>query len=427
MKRTFLTVLVASAVTLMCAAFDDVESVIANPGEDASTQVNISWAAHVPGTHVEYAVKGTGSETWHSVKPTYHRLCTTYDSIRSKSPRNEDIKEGVMFIKCAAELKGLTPATEYSYRIIDATGKEVVPVHYFKTAPVAGEWSCCVISDFHAYTPAPGRVKAAMAMLETVEKYDPGIDWVLHLGDVCAWGGSWSFWADLYKQPYFAKYMWTGVNGNHDNMTRGYDQTTNKFFRDANYVPRNGYEGQEGVCYHFNYGDVMFVMLNNEDMRKDEEFSAAAQWVRKVVTEARQSSNPPRYVVVCEHYQWFYATNGKTSQYGRWSKIFDELGVDLALAGNNHIYAHTGCLYYGNETDGSKGTVYLQTPSCDNERGQGMDETMVANQDLIKYRWTEGDKTVGALSMKVDSKHIVLTLLDRTGKVLDTVEVKAKR
>ena len=111
----------------------------------------------------------------------------------------------------------------------------------------------------------------------------------------------------------------------------------------------------------------------------------------------------------------------------------DLLGAARALCGHAEGIAcvlgtgSNSCLYDGKETDGLKGTVYLQIPSSDNERGQGMDETMVANQDLIKYRFTEGDKTVGALNMKVDSRHIVLTLLDRTGQVLDSVEVKAKR
>lgn len=412
-----------------------VESVMACPGEDASTQMNISWAAYGSGTSVHYMTKDqamsshidVNSPMGKVVKPECERLCFTYDSISSKRANGDDCIETPLFFKCGASLNGLKPDTEYTYCIYDKDGHPVGGIHFFKTAPSQGEWSCCIISDFHAYAPLPARTRAAMDMLCKVENFDPGIDWVLHLGDVCAWGGSWSFWRDLYEEPYFHRYMWAGLNGNHDNMSRKYAKCTSDFFRDANYVPRNGYKGQEGVCYHFRYGDVMFVMLNNEDMRKDEEFAQASQWVRKVVTEARASSNPPRYVIVCEHYQWFYATNGKTSQYGRWSPIFDELGVDLALAGNNHIYARTNALLGGKETDGLTGTVYVQTASCDNERGQGMDETLSYNQDLIKYRWTEGDRTVSAVDMKVDDKHIVLTMLDRNGTILDTVEVKAKR
>lgn len=429
-----IVVLIAMVWAAVAAQATVVESVMTCPGEDASTQMNISWAAYGSGTRVHYMTQEEAMSSYIDVnsprgkvvKPECERLCFTYDSISSKRPNGDDCIEAPIFFKCGASLTGLKPDTEYTYYICDKQGQPMSEPHTFKTAPSQGEWSCCVISDFHVYAPLPARTRAAMSMLEQVEKFDPGIDWVLHLGDVCAWGGSWSFWRDLYKEPYFHKYMWAGLNGNHDNMSRKYARCTSDFFRDANYVPRNGYKGQEGVCYHFRYGDAMFVMLNNEEMRDSTGFDAAAQWLREVVTDARRGSNPPRYVIVCEHYQWFYATNGKTSQYGRWSKIFDELGVDLALSGNNHIYARTGYLYDGKETDGSRGTVYVQTPSTDDERGQGMDSVLTYNQDLIKYRFTEGDKTVGALNMKVNDQRIVITLLDRNGTILDTVEVKAK-
>lgn len=420
MKKTLLFLVVACVAMAMQAT--TVESVTACTGVNASTEMNISWAAYGSGTKVQYKKVTDNAATL--VVPEYEHLCFTYDSIYSKRPDNENYYEGAVFMKCGAVLKNLSPDTEYTYCIVDANGNKTCEPHYFKTAGSA-EWSCCVISDYHSYTPLGHRLTDAMAMLGQIEKFDSSIDWVLHLGDVCAWGGSWSFWREMYAHPYFSKYMWSGLNGNHDNMSRKY-QLTNAYFRDANYVPRNGYEGEVGVCYHFRYGEVMFVMLNNEDMRTDEGFNAAVEWVRKVVTEARQSQDAPRYVVVCEHYQWFHGNNGKTSQYGRWSKIFDELGVDLALAGNDHIYARTGCLYDGRETDGSKGTVYLQTSSCDNERGREL-EPLVANEDYIKTRFTEGGKTVSALNMKVDSQHIVLTLIDRYGNVKDQVEVKAKR
>lgn len=401
-----------------------VESIITCPAENNSTQMNVSWAASDKGTWVKYKVSTNKRVAEQKAKPDYEQMCTTFDGNSSKRANGENFTEDAKFIKCGATLKHLKPGTEYLYWICDASGNNVSEPHHFKTCD-KGEWSCCVISDFHNYPPLGKRQIAAMNMLAQVEKYDPSIDWVLHLGDVCAWGGSWSFWVDLYKHPYFSKYMWAGLNGNHDNMSRNYDRCTSDYFRDANYVPRNGYKGQEGVCYHFRYGDVMFVMLNNEEMRKDEGFNVAAQWLRKVVTEARKGKNAPRYIVVCEHYQWFYATNGKFSQYSRWAPIFDELGIDLALSGNNHIYARTNALKDGKETDGMSGTVYVQTSSSDDERGQAT-EALVANRDLIKYRFSEGPKTVSAIDMKVDKHHIVLTLLNRNGTVLDTVEVKAK-
>ena len=294
-------------------------------------------------------------------------------------------------------------------------------IRTFRTAPADGTWTAAVISDFHAYTPLPGRVEAAMAMLDTLEACNKGdFDWVLHVGDVCAWGGSYSFWRDLYTRKAFGKYLWAGVNGNHDNMSRKYIKTSNEFFRYANNNPLNGYAGEEGVCYHFTYAGTLFIMLNNENMKTDAQLSAAQSWVRRVIKE-----NPARFVVVVEHYQWFYGNDGRTSQYERWHQLFDECGVDLALSGNNHIYARTNALYQGQETDGSRGTVYLQTPSSDNERGQKLKE-WTDNKDRIKVRWSEGPKTVGGLLMKATPQQLTLTLYNRHGQAIDSVTVKAK-
>ena len=162
-------------------------------------------------------------------------------------------------------------------------------------------------------------------------------------------------------------------------------------------------------------------MLNSESMRSEEGLASAQAWVKKTI-----QSNPSRFVIVMEHYQWFFATNGRTSQYERWRHLFDEYGVDLAISGNNHIYARTNPLYNGVETDGNKGTVYLQTPSSDNERGQELSE-WTENKDLIKFRWSEGVRTVGGLLLQADDHKLQLTLYDRYGNALDNIEIASKR
>jgi len=215
----------------------------------------------------------------------------------------------------------------------------------------------------------------------------------------------------LYRQQPFRDYMWASLNGNHDNMTRRY-QLTNDFFRNVTANPDNGYPGEEGVCYWFRYGDALFIMLNNESMRDSSGFAAASQWVEKVL----QAHPDVRYKVVCEHYQWFFGTDGRTSQYGRWHDLFEKYGVTLALSGNNHIYVRAH----------HKGVVYIQTPSSDNERGQERFGKLVENQTLIDHRWNEGPQTVGALHLAVTQKKMVVTLLDRQGTVIDRVAVEAR-
>lgn len=405
-----------------------IHSISTCPGEDCSNEMIISWGAD---TSVQSWLlwSKASDKGWKRAKrenPIWYRT-EIYNGKSSKRANNENFFEDVIFNKCRVKLSGLEPNTTYKYMIISSpagrgtsAGDASAGAYTFKTAG-AKEWSACIISDFHNYSPIPGRLEAANKMIGKIKEYDPSMDWVLHLGDICAWGGSYSFWKNLYGMQWFRDYMWAGVNGNHDNMSRKYE-LTNEYFRNSSAYPLNGYPGEMGVCYWFKYGEALFIMLNNESMRTQEGLEDAQEWFKSVI-----KSNPSKYIIVCEHYQWFFGTDGADSQIARWSKLFDEFGVDLALAGNNHIYVRTNALYNKEETDGSRGTVYIQTPSSDNERGQAMKPELTQNKEIIKCRWTEGPKTVGAMSIKVFPTHIELALLDRNGTVIDTATVKAKR
>ena len=400
-----------------------IHSISTCPGEDCSNEMIISWGAD---TSVQSWLlwSKASDKGWRRAKrenPIWYRT-EIYNGKSSKRANNENFFEDVIFNKCRVKLSGLEPNTTYKYMIVSSpAGRGTSTGTYtFKTAG-AKEWSACIISDFHNYSPIPGRLEAADKMIGKIKEYDPSMDWVLHLGDICAWGGSYSFWKNLYGMQWFRDYMWAGVNGNHDNMSRKYE-LTNEYFRNSSAYPLNGYPGEMGVCYWFKYGEALFIMLNNESMRTQEGLEDAQEWFKSVI-----KSNPSKYIIVCEHYQWFFGTDGADSQIARWSKLFDEFGVDLALAGNNHIYVRTNALYNKEETDGSRGTVYIQTPSSDNERGQAMKPELTHNKEIIKCSWTEGPKTVGAMSIKVFPTHIELALLDRNGTVIDTATAKAKR
>ena len=392
-------------------------TVIANVGEDASTMIRLNWHSDegVGESVCRYTLADDMNWEYAKEAKAHQELCTVFDSIYSKTADGKDFYEDARFIRNTLEISSLIPGTQDKYYI---EGDNTV--RYFKTAPVDNNWTAAIISDFHAYAPLPARTSAAMNMLSMLEWQRGEFDMVLHVGDIIAWGGSYSFWKSLYENSPFKKYVWAGVNGNHDNMSRGYALQTNQFFANTNNNPLNGYDGEMGVCYHFTYGNTLFIMLNNESMRSDEGLRNAQQWVRGVIRE-----NPARFIVVMEHYQWFYGESGKSSQYDRWKDLFDECGVDLAIGANNHIYVCTNALFNGAETDGSKGTVYVQTPSSDNERGQSLKE-WIDNKSLIKSRWSEGGKTVGALMLNATNENLTITLHDRNGNVIDTAIIKRK-
>lgn len=432
MKVKF-TIVFMMLFSTLAFARGEVYCINACPGENANSQINVSWAADTTLTDSYLLVCEDGKKPV-AYYPTQY-VCNDFYDLPSASPAGEKIRETPRFLHCKVSLSGLKADTGYSYVICSGTAKKVNSLRsakgqlceerHFKTAG-ADEWSACIISDFHSYTPLPKRLEGAMAMVNTVKEYDPAVDWVLNLGDVCAWGGSHSFWRELYRQDNYKNCIWAGVNGNHDNMSRGYEKQSHAFFRENAAYPQNGYGDQQGVCYWFRYGQVLFVMLNNEAMHDYMGLHDAQNWVRKVITDQKNSSNPPVYTVVCEHYEWFYP-NGAFLQYKRWHELFDQLGVDLALSGNSHIYVRSLPVYDGKVTDGSCGTVYLQTSSSDNERGRTIKDEPLQNSDKVAFRFTEGSHTISALDLKVNDSKMTLTLLDRNGKVLDSAEVMAKK
>lgn len=392
------------------------------PGEDCSTTMNISWASPV-GTDcmVEVINMKDNSTALYSYNDPYY--CTTFDSVYSKLHNLQDVYERHIFDKHGVELINLKPDTDYAYRIVthnpETNRKEYSDVHRFHTAG-ADSWKAAIISDFHHWSPMWERLDAAMYMLDVLDTVSGGYDFVLTPGDQCAWGGGFNFWTELAEQPAYKNYMWAGVQGNHDHETRNHTRR-DAFFRDSHYNPQNGYAGQEGVSYWFKYGDVLFFMLNNEAMRSSESLPPVFSWMEKVVKK-----HPSKYIVVVQHYEWLIGTNGADSQLDRFRSFFDRIGVDLAIAGNNHAYLRTYPLLYREPVPAGYGTYYVVAPSSDNNRGRSLKE-MVANEEIVEKRWSEGGRTVGGMIMDVNPERIVMTLYDRYGHVQDTFTQPAKR
>jgi len=424
--------------TLLCSLSLEAEpsssiySISCAPGQDASKSMGISWATDstLTDSYVLYTLS-SDSEWKHAkkAKAEQREFCTVFDGVWSDDIHRNPIYENARFFKCGTTLSKLKKDSDYKYVICGSEG-ERSRVGHFRTAG-AQEWSCCLISDFHSKPASGKKLVGAMKMIDTVKEADPSLDWVLSAGDVVSWGGSYSFWKAFFEAPNCANMMWARVNGNHDNWTKESEEThdydiPNSYFKGTSYFPRNGYGDELGVCYYFRYGNALFVMLNTEDMDDGAEFEQAAHWTREVVTKEKAGKNPPTFTVVCMHYEWFLGTNGKTSEYGRWHKVFDELGVDLAYAGNNHVYLRSYPIYQDKVAQDGRGTVYLQTPASDNDRGRSIDPKKFRNQDKICFRWTEGSKSIGAIHMSVTKDLMTLSLMDRNGNVIDTTEIKAK-
>ncbi len=391
-----------------------VYGIVTNPGEDCSSQMNIGWHANINCTNCFVTYTRKTDTAWTNATTVYgtNVYCDTFNGIYSKTASGADFYESAIFLDYGVGLSGLEPNTEYMYQVCASAGA-CSAVHYFKTAGAA-EFSFVWISDFHAYAPLPGRLSNAIRAINAAVAIDPSVDFIFSTGDTVAWGGSYSFWTNMYAQDFIKNYMFANLLGNHDYMTRSYTYSSD-FFKIANNLPLNGYAGQSGVCCWFIYHNVLFLTLNNEAMYGNTaEQTAAKNWAAGVI---QSQQGRYQYIFLAEHYQWFYGEDGRTSWYANWKDFCDQYGVDLALSGNNHIYVRTYPLYNDLVVANGQGTVYMEAPSSDGERGVEAG-TLIYNTDKIAYTYSSHTisggtqvKTIGCVLVKVNSQGITTKLV----------------
>lgn len=379
--------------------------ITANPGEDSSSMMNISWMMDVSKTNGRAVYTKKSDADWTNAT-------TVYGDKKLVSIFHE--RELYHYF---VELTELDSNTEYMYRVGQDTLSEV---YYFKTGG-SEDFNFVWISDWHSYAPLPTRTDKSAAVIRNAMIIEPDIDFIFSTGDDLAYGSDIEAQEYLYNKPQYKSHMFATTIGNHDVMhvvNGEYLPITDDFFINTHHHPQNGYAEQVGASYYFKYGSALFVVLNNENINsgfasKAIGLAKAKAWAKEVI-----DNNPAQYIIVAMHYQWFNGRNGATNaQYSDWRTFFDENNVDLAMAGNNHVYLRTKGRIYNNEaTNTNKGTVYMQAPSSDGERGVQHGD-IVNNGHIIDEVWSQGTYTIGAIVVNVTSDGISHKLVDNNGAI----------
>lgn len=388
----------------LSAVTEEAYAINTNPGENANVEMRVSWHMALDKINGKIVYTTKTDTNWDNAITLYP------DSYESNA------FYGLKFLHYQAVLTDLEPATEYMYQVGETNLSET---HYFKTAG-SPSFSFVWAGDWHTYTPIPTRLESAMAIVEKAKTVEPNLDFFFSTGDVVAYGSDYGDWVDLFNSNPYKEYMWVNMIGNHDALNNVVGPNNDNYFAATHNNPKNGYAGQEGKSYYFKYSNVLFFALNSEDLGYVTPVSEVQAWMASVI-----KNNPTQYIFVSLHYQWFNGVTGNTSQYANWKTFFDEHQVDLALAGNNHVYVRSKRLYEG-QVNSEKGTVYIQVPSSDNDRGQVMKDTY-SNENIIAKRWTEGVNTVGAIIVTVDAGKIKTRLIDRDGKIVDQATIFAQK
>ncbi|HRZ96636.1 MAG TPA: fibronectin type III domain-containing protein [Paludibacter sp.] len=237
----------------------------------------------------------------------------------------------------------LNPNTTYSYRV---------------GAP--GSWS-----QFGTFTTAKSSkepfsfVYFTDPQANTVEMFDisqktthaadamyPSANFWLSCGDLVETSGStnseWE-WERFFEtqKDIFAKKPLVAVTGNHDksankNFTYHFNTQSVAFDQAKSTSP--------GSIYSFVYGDALFMALSYEDYSVAGQLDSIANWMRRTV-----AANPDTKWRIAFYHKAMYTGSGSHQSDGdavtvrnKMAPVFDELKIDLALQGHDHIYEVMG-------------------------------------------------------------------------------------
>ena len=260
-----------------------------------------------------------------------------------------------------AKATDLEPNTDYYYQVGSESGK-VSETGTFKTSGKAGDpFKFVHYTDTqNAFWNENVRNEAAfgantlMNALETAGD----ADFVLHTGDVVETAEVEDEWVDLFgqSQPYFMQTAMAVASGNHDEYALEYgdDPLTEKFNEHVN-VPAANNKIDGGSYYSFDYNGVHFVTLNTNDNKESEDNPEGKaigeeqmEWIREDVEKAR--ANGAEWIVLNYHKplysKSYHSLQDEDVQKVReeLTALIDELDIDLALQGHDHVISRTHSL-----------------------------------------------------------------------------------
>ena len=266
----------------------------------------------------------------------------------------------------------LVDVTEYSYKAL-ATDLEPSTTYYYQVGSESGEKSEVGTFDtsgeageaftFVQYTDTQNAfwnenvfneaAYGADTIKQALEVADP--DFVLHTGDVVETAEVEDEWVDIFSQ---SEESWLQqplvvAPGNHDEYALNYGdpQLTEKFNEHIN-VPVANDKVDGGSYYSLDYNGVHIVVANTNDNKESEDNpegkalgAEQLAWIEEDIKKARE--NGAEWVVLTYHKplysKSYHSLQDEDVQKVReeFMQMIDELDVDLALQGHDHVISRT--------------------------------------------------------------------------------------
>jgi hypothetical protein len=342
-------------------------NIVASINGDPSTRMGITWYTNAgeKGHYLEF-VEGEAALSGFT---NASRLDATETDVTDMNYNNSinvdltgvfDLHEKRSYVSHKVLLTGLHPDTLYSYRV-GKTGN--FRTGTFRTAKTNGAtFDFIYIADTQAMNEAYFDVSTrTVAAAHTLV---PGASFLLCSGDLIesnkgVYEGESSYYGDNSEwewEQWFERMQSTWlqlpvvpVQGNHD--TSPYSNLFHHFNTDRSFNATFGAAGKgtamEGTVYSFVCGNALFMVINFEDYRKGEPyFQALESWMEEQVSV----HTDVKWRIVTYHKTVFTGSSSHQDDGDsltvrhRFAKVFERLGIDLALQGHDHIYEAIGVI-----------------------------------------------------------------------------------
>ena len=231
--------------------------------------------------------------------------------------------------------------------------------------------------------------------------YSKGAEIVLSTGDQVNDGFSLMQYNALFSPAVLKKMAFAPTAGNHD----FYSPLFSLYFGESGV-------SEAGSDYYFCYGDVLFIVLDSNNIM-------APMHIATINNAVSAYPDAAWRVVMMHHGAYSSCADDFTSKLcaGTLTDTFDKHDIDLVLSGHNHFYSRTYPLYNGEIS--AVGTVYFEAGSASGGKCSHYDTTgaeyIVHSYDLSEASYsllTFSEETIEVSSYNTD-----------TGELFDTFTV----
>ena len=410
------------------AKTNNIHLITTNPGENASSEININYHAYKSGSYIEYTL---ASDTSYANKV----VITPTEKLWSIQGQENADPSNTFYTTpryvCSASLTNLQPATKYMYHVVCEA--EVSNNYYFTTAGLTNTWNFLAFADFQY-----GKNKVTHPLIKRMQEIGKYPPLVVCSGDMTDVSGDEEEWTWFLDNEVMEDFIYATAPGDHEYWAQHITSTKlfstpytyNAIFNN----PKNGAELSKNSNFYFYYNNVLFVMLDMDDSDTvtSDRMKGEISWFKSTLDSL---AGTYQYLVVLGHKSIYgsYENDSRvnTTIRPQWFPVFDTYNVDLVISGHDHMYCRTYKLHNGRATSNQGeerliGTYYL-------DLGSSGDKTRVPDAKLSTDGLHEcvldlkGSNYSCGANIEVDDKKMQVTIYNQYGSVVDSFKIFAKR